>query len=96
MQRFAELADAVDVLREMVLAEPGEQPDQAEAARVLRSIAKKMDPELIAGAGVSATVVFAQMRSLIVDLLQTAGLKRITAIATLPPTVEHPAYDPDE
>ncbi|APE12305.1 hypothetical protein BO226_15495 [Rhodococcus sp. 2G] len=96
VQRFAEVADAVDVLREMVLAEPGEQPDQAEAARVLRSIAKKMDPELIAGAGVSATVVFAQMRSLIVDLLQTAGLKRITAIATLPPTVEHPAYDPDE
>ncbi|MBX4170636.1 FUSC family protein [Rhodococcus sp. DMU2021] len=96
VQLFAELADAVDVLREMVLAEPGEQPDQAEAARVLRSIAKKMDPELIAGAGVSATVVFAQMRSLIVDLLQTAGLKRITAIATLPSTVEHPAYHPDE
>jgi len=94
VQRFAEVADAVDVLRAMVLAEPGEQPDQAEAARVLRSIAKKMDPDLIAGAGVSATVVFAQMRSLIVDLLQTAGLKRITA--TLPPTVEHPAYDPDE
>ncbi|BDB62172.1 MULTISPECIES: FUSC family protein [Rhodococcus] len=96
VHRFVEVADAVDVLREMVLAEPGEQPDQAEAARVLRSIAKKMDPELIAGAGVSATVVFAQMRSLLVDLLQTAGLKRITAIATLPPTVEHPAYDPDE
>ncbi|MCD2112858.1 MULTISPECIES: FUSC family protein [Rhodococcus] len=96
VHRFVEVADAVDVLREMVLAEPGEQPDQAEAARVLRSIAKKMDPELIAGAGVSATVVFAQMRSLIVDLLRTAGLKRITAIATLPPTVEHPAYDPDE
>lgn len=55
-----------------------------------------MDPELIAGAGVSATVVFAQMRSLLVDLLQIAGLKRITAIATLPSTVEHPAYDPDE
>lgn len=96
VQRFVEVADAVDVLRGMVLAEPGEQPDQAEAARVLRSIAKKMDPDLIAGAGVSATVVFAQMRSLIVDLLQTAGLKRISAIATLPPTVEHPAYDPDE
>ncbi|WP_194293711.1 FUSC family protein [Rhodococcus pyridinivorans] len=96
VHRFVEVSDAVDVLREMVLAEPGEQPDQAEAARVLRSIAKKMDPELIAGAGVSATVVFAQMRSLIVDLLQTAGLKRITAIATLPPTVEHPAYEPDE
>ena len=95
VNRFVEVADAVDVLREMVLAEPGEQPDQAEAARVLRSVAKKMDPELVADAGVSATVVFAQMRSLIVDLLQTAGLKRISAIATLPPTVEHPAYEPE-
>lgn len=95
VQRFAELADAVDVLREMVLSEPGEQPDQAEAARVLRRVAKKMNPDLIAGAGVSATVVFAQMRSLIVDLLQTAGLKRISAIATLPPTVDHPGYQPD-
>ncbi|MDX5312696.1 MAG: aromatic acid exporter family protein, partial [Rhodococcus sp. (in: high G+C Gram-positive bacteria)] len=43
----------------------------------------------------SATVVFAQIRSLIVDLLQVAGLKRISAIATLPPTVEHPAYPPE-
>lgn len=96
VHRFVEVADAVDVLREMVLAEPGEQPDQAEAARVLRSVAKKMGPDLVAGAGVSATVVFAQMRSLIVDLMQTAGLKRISAIATLPPTVEHPAYEPEE
>ena len=87
-----ELADALEVLRAMVLAEPGEQPDEAEAARVLRSVARKMRPELIEGAGVSATVVFAQMRSLLVDLLQTTGLKRISAIATLPPTVENPAY----
>ncbi|UYP18384.1 FUSC family protein [Rhodococcus sp. Z13] len=96
VQRFTELADAVDVLREMVLAEPGEQPDQAEAARVLRSVAKKLKPELIEGAGVSATVVFAQLRSLTVDLLQAAGLKRISAIATLPPTVEHPGYEPED
>lgn len=96
VQRFAELADAVDVLRDMVLSEPGEPPDQAEAARVLRRVAKKMSPDLIAGAGVSATVVFAQMRSLIVDLLQTAGLKRISAIATLPPTVDHPGYAPED
>ncbi|MEE2033402.1 FUSC family protein [Rhodococcus chondri] len=94
--RIRELADALDVLRDMILAEPGEQPDQAEAARVLRSVAKKLSPELIAGAGVSATVVFAQIRSLVVDLLQTSGLKRISALATLPPTVEHPAYEPED
>ncbi|TCN49264.1 uncharacterized membrane protein YgaE (UPF0421/DUF939 family) [Rhodococcus sp. SMB37] len=91
-----ELADAVEVLRQMMLAEPGDQPDSAEAARVLRSVARKMSPELIEGAGVSATVVFAQMRSLLVDLLQTAGLKRISALATLPPTVENPAYPPEK
>lgn len=96
VQQFVDVADAVDVLRAMVLAEPGEQPDRAEAARVLRRVSKKMSPDLIVGAGVSATVVFAQMRSLLVDLLQTAGLKRISAIATMPPTVERPAYEPED
>lgn len=95
VRRIDELADAVDVLRAMVLAEPGEKPDQAEAARVLRSVAREMKPDQVQGAGLSATVVFAQIRSLIVDLLQVAGLKRISAIATLPPTVEHPAYPPE-
>ncbi len=95
VSQFDQLADAVDVLREMVLAEPGDQPDQAAAARALRRAAKRMSPDLVEGAGVSATVVFAQMRSLLVDLLQVAGLKRISAIATLPPTVERPAYEPE-
>ncbi|MDJ0106768.1 aromatic acid exporter family protein, partial [Rhodococcus erythropolis] len=45
--------------------------------------------------GLSSTVVFAQIRSLVVDLLQVAGMKRISSIATLPPTVPHPAYEPD-
>ena len=95
VRRIEDLAGAVDVLRLMVLAEPGEQPDQAEAARVLRSVAREMKPDLVAGAGLSSTVVFAQIRSLIVDLLQVAGLERVSAIATLPPTVEHPAYPPE-
>ncbi|MFZ2526500.1 MAG: FUSC family protein [Rhodococcus sp. (in: high G+C Gram-positive bacteria)] len=90
-----ELADAVGVLREVILAEPGDQPDQAEVARVLRSIARKLTPELVVGAGLSSTVVFAQLRSLTVDLMQAAGLGRISAIATLPPTTDTPAYRPD-
>ncbi|SDD54612.1 FUSC family protein [Rhodococcus tukisamuensis] len=89
------LAHAVDVLRRMALADPGQQPDRAEAARVLRSVAAAAKPEMVKGAGISATVVFAQIRSLIVDLLQVAGLSRISAIATLPPTVPHPAYPPE-
>ena len=95
VQRIQEIAKAVDVLREMILAEPGDQPDQAEAARVLRSVARKMRPELVEGAGLSATVVFAQLRSLIVDLMQAAGMERISAIATLPPTTDTPAYRPE-
>ena len=95
VQRIQDIAKALDVLREMILAEPGDQPDQAEAARVLRSVARKMRPELIEGAGLSATVVFAQLRSLIVDLMQAAGMERISAIATLPPTTDTPAYRPE-
>lgn len=89
------LSHAVDVLRRVVLADPGQQPDRAEAARVLRSVAVGARPELVEHAGISATVVFAQIRSLIVDLLQVAGLSRISAIATLPPTVPNPAYPPE-
>jgi uncharacterized membrane protein YgaE (UPF0421/DUF939 family) len=89
------LSKAVEVLEDMILAEPGEQPDQAEAARVLRSVAKELKPAIVENAGLSSTVVFAQIRSLVVDLLQVAGMKRISSIATLPPTVPHPAYEPD-
>lgn len=90
------LAQALDVLRRMMLADPGEKPDRAEAARVLRSVASGAKAELVENAGLSATVVLAQIRSLIVDLLQVAGLKRVSAIATLPPTVEHPYYPTEE
>ncbi|WP_241483883.1 MULTISPECIES: aromatic acid exporter family protein [Rhodococcus] len=89
------LAQATDVLRRMVLADPGRQPDAAEAARVLRAVAAGAKPELISNAGLSATVVLAQLRSIIVDFLQVAGLKRISALATLPPTVAKPDVTPE-
>jgi hypothetical protein len=90
------LAQAVEVVRRMMLADPGEQPDQAEAARVLRGIAKGARPELVAGAGLSAHVVFAQVRSMLVDLMQVCGMQRISAMALLPPTVPHPHVPPAE
>lgn len=43
----------------------------------------------------SAAVILAQSRSLIVDLLQICGLSREEAIATLEPTSEHPGFEPD-
>lgn len=92
----AALSDAVDVARRSILAEPGEQPDRAEAARVLRSVARRARPELVEGAGLSAHVVFAQVRSILVDLLQACGLQRISAIALLPPTVANPYVRPHD
>lgn len=89
------LAQATDVVRHMMLADPGEQPDRAEAARVLRHVAVGAKAELMRDAGLSAVVVLAQIRSIVVDLLQVAGLSRISALATLPPTVEHPAVPPE-
>jgi uncharacterized membrane protein YgaE (UPF0421/DUF939 family) len=88
------LAGGLEVLCAMMLADPGQLPDQAEAARVLRSAAKGAVPELVDGAGLSAQVVFAQLRSTIVDLMQVAGMQRISALAQLPPTVENPYVTP--
>lgn len=90
------LAAAVDVVRRMVLNDPGEQPDRAEAARALRSVAKQARPELVAGAGLSAHVVFAQIRSTLVDLMQVCGVQRISALALLPPTVPNPYVTPQK
>lgn len=90
-----QLAESTEVLRRMMLADPGEQPDQAEAARVLRHVAVGAKAELMRDAGLSATVVLAQIRSIVVDLLQVAGLSRISAMATLPPTVPNPAVPPE-
>lgn len=95
VKQIGRLAEATEVLRRMVLADPGERPTPADAARALRSVASELKPELLDGAGVSATVVFAQIRSLLADLLQVAGLKRISALATLPPTVDNPGYSSD-
>lgn len=90
------LGQAVDVVRRMMLADPGEQPDQAEAARVLRTVAKGARPELVEGSGLSAHVVFAQVRSTVVDLMQVCGMKRISAMALLPPTVPTPYVKPED
>ncbi|MGW6425832.1 FUSC family protein [Nocardia sp. NPDC055053] len=91
-----QLGNATDVVRKMMLADPGEQPDQAEATRALRSVAKNARPELVAGAGLSAHVVFAQIRSIVVDLMVVCGMQRISAMALLPPTVPNPYVTPEE
>ncbi|WP_438944081.1 FUSC family protein [Nocardia blacklockiae] len=91
-----DLGKAVDVVRRYLLADPGEQPDAAEATRVLRRVAKGATKDLVDGAGLSAHVVFAQLRSIVVDLMQVCGVKRLSAIALLPPTVETPYVTPED
>lgn len=88
------LGQAVDVVRRMMLADPDEKPDPAEATRVLRSVGKGATKDLIDGAGLSAHVVFAQLRSIVVDLMQVCGVRRLSAMALLPPTVRHPYVTP--
>ncbi|MEV0467808.1 FUSC family protein [Nocardia tengchongensis] len=88
------LARAVDVVRRMMLADPDEKPDPAEATRALRSVGKGATKDLVDGAGLSAHVVFAQLRSIVVDLMQVCGVRRLSAMALLPPTVPHPYVTP--
>ena len=90
------LSHAVDVLRSMILAKPGEDPDELEVQRVLRAVAAGARYELVSRGGLSANVVLAQLRSTIVDLLQASGLDRKAALSMLPPTVEHPYVMPVE
>ncbi|NNH75508.1 aromatic acid exporter family protein [Nocardia uniformis] len=88
------LGQAVDVVRRMVLADPDEQPDAAEATRILRTVAKGATKDMVEGSGISAHVVFAQIRSIVVDLMEVCGMKRLSAVALLPPTVSNPYVTP--
>lgn len=75
--------------------EEGEARTYEDVLRQLRRQAAKMRPEIVEGATLSEQVVFAQCRSLMVDLLQVCGLSRLSAVATLPPTTPHPAMPPE-
>ena len=66
-----------------------------DVVRYLRRLAAKMHPRVIEDATLSEQVVFAQSRSLVVDLLQVCGLSRRSAVATLPPTTPFPAMPPE-
>ncbi|MCH5643821.1 FUSC family protein [Gordonia sp. ABSL49_1] len=80
---ITDLSGAFEILRKMMMADPGEEPDEADAARVLRTIVRKARKELAAGADLSETALLAEIRSLLVDLLMVAGLRRSSAVATL-------------
>ncbi len=71
-------------------------PVTAEVAiRDLRILAAHMRPALVDGATLSEMVIFAQCRSLVVDMLQVCGLSRKSAVAALPPTTDRPGVPPE-
>lgn len=78
-----DVGGAFEVLREMMLADPGEDPDPVEAARVIRSIVRKAPTDLAVNSHLSEAALLAEVRSLLVDLLMIAGLRRSSALATL-------------
>ncbi len=78
-----DIGDGFETLRKMMLADPGQPPDEADAARVIRTITRKAKPELVADSEMSETAILAEIRSLLVDMLMIAGLRRSSAVATL-------------
>src|SRR5690606_29410626 len=91
---IAGLAGALEVLTRRVAADP-DAPTDAEVHRELRAVASRAKRELVAGSGLTETVMLAQLRSILVDMMQGAGLSKVSALATLPPTVRRPAVEPE-
>ncbi|BDD80780.1 hypothetical protein TPB0596_05430 [Tsukamurella pulmonis] len=94
VREVGKLAEVFKIMRDVVLAEPGTQPDQAEAARVLRSAARRVNAlplhdQISEGESLNEVMIYGQLRSTIVDLLQVAGLSRTSAVAQMH-DVPHP------
>jgi uncharacterized membrane protein YgaE (UPF0421/DUF939 family) len=78
--RLDELAHATDLLRDEL--DRGAEPNGARSALV--SAAAGCGDPLLAGAGFSGRVIVAQLRSVVLDLLQATGTPRADAAAALP------------
>lgn len=84
------LSDLYERHREV--SEATEIPD---LVRRLRLLGSRVGTEVAEGRVLSAQVILAQSRSIIVDLLQVCGMSRESAVAVLVPTSESPAYPPE-
>jgi len=86
-----DLAEGFEILRAMMMSPPNGAPDGADAARVLRTIVRKARvavaearEQIVEGGGdLSEAALLVELRSLLVDMLMVAGLKRESAIAQL-------------
>ncbi|MDO4929218.1 MAG: FUSC family protein [Corynebacterium sp.] len=61
-----------------------------ELTKRLRHVGRQLDEDIVSGNVLSAVVIFAQTRSITVDLLVICGMSRQSALATLIPTSKHP------
>ena len=83
------LPDGFEVLRAMMLAPPDGSPDQADAATAVRSIVRTygrpasdaVKAAVTEGGDIAEAALLVELRSLLVDMLMVAGLKRESAIA---------------
>lgn len=66
-----------------------------EIVKELKALGARCGLDVAQGGVLSAQVILAQSRSIIVDLLQVCGLSRESAVAALVPTSETPAYPPE-
>lgn len=89
-----ELGDALVLLARRVAGHSDALTD-AEIHRELRAVAARARRELVYDSGMTETVMLAQLRSVLVDMMQVAGLSKVSALATLPPTVPTPAVEPE-
>lgn len=76
-------------------AEVSEATEIPELVNRLRSLGARSDVSVAQGRVLSAQVILAQTRSIIVDLLQVCGMSRESAVAVLAPTSDTPAYPPE-
>ncbi len=75
--------------------EISEATEIPELVRRLRYLGARVGTEVAQDRVLSAQVVLAQSRSIIVDLLQICGMSRESAVAVLVPTSDSPAYPPE-
>lgn len=92
-----ELADVFLALSDLYErdAEVSEATEIPELVQRLRVLGAQADITVTQDRVLSASVILAQTRSIVVDLLQVCGMSRESAVAVLSPTSETPAFPPE-
>ena len=94
------LEELADITGELATLYQGTAPVQATEAvaaviKRLRYLGAELGLDIAEGRVLSAQVVLAQSRSIVVDLLQVCGMSRNSAAAVLRPTSDHPGVPPE-